>query len=247
MIPIDLEGKVAFITGGSRGIGAAIVRKLVAAGAKAGFNYRSDRKAADELVKELGEQNVRSYQFSIDSMKETQAAVKLFMKDFGGIDILVNNAGINKDGFFGMMGEESWGSVINTNLNGLFNVSRSFIMKMISKKAGVIINISSIAGVIGTPGQVNYSTTKAGIIGFTKALSKECGIHNIRVVCVAPGFISTDMYFKMPKDARDSLMKNVPLGRAGNPQEVGDLIAFLASDLAGYITGQTFIIDGGLA
>ncbi len=246
MLKIDLKEKTAFVSGGSRGIGAAIVKTLAVCGAKVGFCYKNNDDAAQKVINEVKNSFVKSYKFSIDNADEVKINIKNVIKDLGKIDILVNNAGITKDTFFAMMGKETWNSVINTTLHGTYNVTKQVITKMISKKQGVIINMSSIAGIIGTSGQVNYSTAKAGIIGFTKSLAKEYAKYNIRVICVAPGFIKTDMFYKIPQDIRTELIKSISLNRVGEPIDVANLVAFLASDLARYITGQVICIDGGL-
>jgi len=246
VVNICLEDKTAFVTGGSRGIGAAVVKKLAAAGATVGFSYKSNDKAAQALVDELGKDRVKAYRFPIEDDVAVRKSMALIIKELGKIDILVNNAGINNDGFFGMMGKEKWSSVLDVTLNGIYNVTRRVITKMISKKHGVIINMSSISGLVGTPGQVNYSTAKAGVIGFTKALAHESAPYNIRVVCVAPGFIDTDMFHKIPGDVREELIRRIPLGCVGEADDVANLVLFLSSDMAKYITGQVFVIDGGM-
>ncbi|MBN2534647.1 MAG: 3-oxoacyl-ACP reductase FabG [Spirochaetales bacterium] len=247
MINIDLTDKVALVTGGARGIGAEIVKKFSLCNAKVAFCYKDSVKAAEDLLKNIDNQKVKAYRFSINDDKEVIKNIKTIIEDFGQIDILVNNAGVNKDAFFGMMSKETWDTVIDTALKGIFNVTHTVIRKMVTKKNnGVVINVSSIAGILGTAGQVNYSTAKAGIIGFTKALAREYAKYNIRVVCIAPGFINTDMFNKIPQDLKNDMIQSVPLKRIGEPEDIAYMASFLASDLAKYITGQVFVVDGGI-
>jgi len=243
----SLKGKVAIVTGGSRGIGKAIVLELVRNGAKVVFTYlKSDdaaRALADEIKKTGGEaEAVRS---DSKSYEETKKVVSETVNKFGSLDILVNSAGIIKDKALMLMEPAEWQEVIDTNLNGYFNMAKASIVTMMKQKSGNIINISSVAGIVGTARQVNYSAAKAGIIGFTKALAKEVASYNIRVNAVAPGYIETDMTKDLKQ--KEELIKKIPAARFGMPEEVAKVVSFLASDKADYITGQVIKVDGGLA
>lgn len=242
-----LKNKVAIVTGGTRGIGRAIVFELVQNGAKVLFTYlKSDESAGiilDEIKELKGEAeaikaDVRLYE---DAKKTVEEAVN----KFGRVDILVNNAGIIKDKPLMMMEPSEWVDVINTNLTGYFNMAKACIVDMMKQKSGIIINISSVSGVVGLPKQVNYSSAKAGEIGLTKSLAKEVAPYGIRVNAVAPGFIDTDMTKDLKQ--KDELMKMIPFGRFGNPEEVAKAVNFLACEQSGYITGQVLKVDGGLA
>lgn len=244
---LDFTDKVVLITGGSRGIGSAMVKEFKEANARVLFTYKTNVKTAEILLDEIGSDKVEAYPLQIEDIVSVKKCVKQILDKYGAIDVLINNAGINKDGFFGMMSESSWNLVLNTSLMGIYNVTKNVILKMISRKQGTIINISSISGILGTAGQVNYSTAKAGIIGFTKSLAKEMAQYKIRVNCIAPGFIKTDMFHKIPQEIREELVKTIPLGDAGEPSDVAYLALFLASDYARYITGQVYVVDGGLS
>lgn len=243
----SLKDKVAIVTGGSRGIGRAIVRELAAGGAKVAFTYIKSADAASELERELRDGGMEASALRSDSRDYAQA--KLSVADacerFGAVDILVNNAGVVKDKALMLMSPEEWHEVIETNLTGYFNMARSCIVNMMKRKAGNIINISSVAGVVGTARQANYSSAKAGIIGFTKSLAKEVGPYNIRVNAVAPGYIETDMTRDLRQ--REGLEKLIPSGRFGLPEEVARVVSFLACGGSSYITGQVIKVDGGLA
>jgi len=244
-----LKDKTVIISGAARGIGRAIAIELAGEGASISFNYLKNTSAAialEEEIKNLGVQ-VRSFQADI----KEYAAVKSWVDEtralFGGIDIVVNNAGIIKDRALALMEPGDWQEVISTNLEGTFNLTRAAIIPLIKQKSGVIINITSISGITGTQRQTNYSASKAGIIGFTKALAKEVSPYNIRVNAVAPGFIETDMLKDLKEEYRGQLLKQIPLSRLGRPSEVAKTVKFLVSDDAGYITGHTIVIDGGLS
>lgn len=242
-----LKDKVAIVTGGSRGIGRAIVFELVRNGAKVLFTYLKSDEAAAKTLDEIKELKGEAAAIKANSKDYSDAkrTIEEAVKRFGALDILVNNAGIIKDKALMMMEPSEWQEVIDTNLTGYFNMSKACIVTMMKQKSGTIINISSVAGVIGTPRQVNYASAKAGIIGLTKSLAKEVGAYNIRVNSVAPGYIETDMTKDLK--GKENLLKLIPSGRFGEPEEVAKAVSFLASDKAKYITGQVVKVDGGLA
>lgn len=244
-----LEGKVAIVTGGSRGIGRAIATDLAAHGAKVVVNYHSSATAAEEVVGAIqgagGE--ALAVQADVSAFEAAQTLVKATLDAFGQLDIVVNNAGTTRDTLLMMMKEEQWDAVINTNLKSVFNVSKAAVRPMIRRKAGGrIINISSVSGLVGLPGQTNYSASKAGIIGFTKALAKELGTRQITANAVAPGFIPTDLTAELPEEQIKWIMENTPLQRMGDPVEIAYLVTFLASDKAAFITGEVIRVDGGI-
>lgn len=242
-----LKNKVAIVTGGTRGIGRAIVFELMQNGAKVIFTYlKSDESAGiilDEIKELKGE--AEAIKADVRSYDEAKRVVEEAINKFGKIDILVNNAGITKDKALMMMEPSEWLDVINTNLTGYFNMAKACIVTMMKQKSGNIINISSIAGVVGMPRQVNYSSAKAGELGLTKSLAKEAALYGIRVNAVAPGFIETDMTKDLKQ--KDELIKMIPFGRFGKPEEIAKVVTFLASEKSGYITGQVLKVDGGLA
>jgi len=242
----QLKGKVAIVTGGSRGIGKAIVTELARLGAKVVFTYLKSEEAAKSLADEVKKSGGEAEAVRSDSrsFEEAKKVVGLAVDRFGSLDILVNSAGIIKDKALMLMEPAEWREVIDTNLNGYFNMAKASIVTMMKQKSGNIINISSVAGIIGTARQVNYSAAKAGIIGFTKALAREVASYNIRVNAVAPGYIETDMTKDLKQ--KEELIKRIPSGRFGKPEEVAKVVAFLASDKSAYITGQVINIDGGL-
>ncbi|MEZ0324160.1 MAG: 3-oxoacyl-[acyl-carrier-protein] reductase [Hydrogenothermaceae bacterium] len=244
---MDFRGKIALITGSTRGIGKAIAVEFAKAGADIIITGR-DRKVAESLAKSIEvEYGVRAFGVSLDlSTDITESVNEIFRLTNNKIDILVNNAGITKDTLFIRMKQEDWDSVINTNLTGTFKITQAVVKNMIKQRYGRIINISSIIGFIGNVGQVNYSTTKAGLIGFTKSLAKEVASRNITVNAVAPGFIETDMTEVLPADIKENYLKQIPVGRFGKPEDVANVVLFLASDLASYITGEVIHVNGGM-
>jgi 3-oxoacyl-[acyl-carrier protein] reductase len=245
----SLAGRVAVVTGGSRGIGRAIAVELAQRGASVLVNYNTNGVAAQEVVMEIVKAGGKAAALPGDVAKVEDAnnLIKAAIEKFGKIDILVNNAGITKDMLIMMMSEESWDSVIDTNLKGTFNCSKAAVRSMMKARSGRIINITSVSGQIGNPGQTNYSASKAGQIGFTKALAREVASRNITVNAVAAGYVETDIWAGVPEEARATLLNMIPLGRKGMPEDIAHAVAFLASDEASYITGQVLAVDGGMA
>jgi len=246
---LSLEGRVAIVTGASRGIGRAIALELAGRGASVIVNCNSSQPAAEEVVRQIEEAGGRAKAVKADvsNFAEAQELVKYAMEMFGGLDILINNAGITRDMLIMMMSEEDWDRVQNTNLKSTFNCSKAAVRHMMRKRYGRIINITSVAGQMGNPGQTNYSASKAGQIGFTKALAREVAARNITVNAIAAGYIDTDIWANVPEEARQAALSIIPLGRKGQPEEIAYAVAFLASDQAAYITGQILGIDGGMA
>lgn len=238
------ENKVALVTGGSRGIGRACALKLAEAGVNVVINYAGNDEAAEKTVKDIEAFGVKAAKkkFNVADKEAVDNAIKEIVEEFGRIDILVNNAGITRDGLFMRMSDTQWLDVINTNLNSAYFVTNPVSKLMIKQRSGAIINMASISGIYGNAGQANYSTAKAGLIGFTKALAKELASRNIRVNAVAPGFIQTDMTKDLPMDA---IVERIPLKKLGNPEDVAAAVKFLALDTE-YITGQVLSVDGGL-
>ncbi len=241
-----LDGKIALITGGSRGIGAAIVRKFVAEGAKVAFTYARSTGPAEALVAELGPDNVKAYQSDAASFDAAAELVKQVTADFGNFGILINNAGITRDTLLMRMSEDQWDSVMNNNLKSIFNLTKHALRPLMKSGAGSVINMSSIVGVTGQAGQANYAASKAGIIGFSKSLAKEMGSRNLRCNVITPGFIQTDMTDELPEALRESYLSNIPLKRLGDPEEIAKACVFLASELSSYVNGQVLGVDGGL-
>jgi len=241
-----LSGKTVLVTGGSRGIGQAIVEKAVEQGANVAFTYRSSAEKANAIVAQLSTDNniVKAYQSDAASWDDSEALVKEVINDFGGLDVLVNNAGITKDNLLLRMNVDDWDAVMHTNLRSVFNLTKQVMRPMMRKRGGSIINISSIVGIKGQAGQANYAASKAGIIGFTKSVAQEMGSRNIRCNAIAPGFIETDMTEDLDTG---NFLGNIPLKRLGKPNDIADAVVFLASDMSTYVTGQVLSVCGGLA
>ncbi|MEI7988703.1 MAG: 3-oxoacyl-[acyl-carrier-protein] reductase [Chloroflexota bacterium] len=246
---LALEKKVALITGGSRGIGRAIAIELAARGAAVVVNYNKSPEAANEVVKQIQATGGKAaaYQADVSDIKQAEALVKFTVETFGDLSILVNNAGITRDQLIMMMPETDWDVVINTNLKSSFNCSKAAVKHMMRKRFGRIINMASVAGQMGNAGQTNYSASKAGQIGFTKALAREVAARNITVNAIAPGFVDTEILDGMTPETLEAALKMVPLARKGKPEEIAFAAAFLVSDEAAYITGQVLGVDGGMA
>jgi 3-oxoacyl-[acyl-carrier protein] reductase len=241
------EGKVAVVTGASRGIGRAIAQKLGAEGAKVVVNYASSPEAAEEVAQAIqaaGGQ-ASTFQADVGQLEQAKALIGHAIEHFGDLHILVNNAGIIRDGLILTMKEEDWDSVLQTNLKSTFNCSKAAVRHMLRKRYGRIISITSVAGQMGNPGQTNYSASKAGMIGFTKALAREVASRSVTVNAVAAGFIDTAIWDRL-ETMKDGLLQIIPLGRVGLPEEVAHSVAFLASDEAAYITGHVLTVDGGM-
>ncbi|MEZ0394809.1 MAG: 3-oxoacyl-[acyl-carrier-protein] reductase [Anaerolineales bacterium] len=246
---LSLAGKVAVVTGAGRGIGRAIALELARRQAAVVVNYHRSAEAARAVIAEIEAAGGRAglFQADVSSADGAAALMDFALETFGDLHILVNNAGITRDRLLMMMSEEDWQAVLDTNLKSTFLCSKAALKHMLRKRTGRIINIASVAGQMGNPGQANYSASKAGQIGFTKALAREVASRGITVNAVAPGFIETDILQSMPAGALEAALKLVPLGRLGQPAEVAQAVAFLASDAAAYITGQVLGIDGGMA
>ncbi len=244
-----LEGKVAVVTGASRGIGSGIAMKFAQAGCNVAFTYLSSEEKAKALENELKAFGVDAKGYKSDASKFEMAEQLIadVSKDFGGrIDIVVNNAGITKDNLLMRMTEEMWDDVVNINMKSVFNMTKAVQRTMLKQREGSIINLSSVVGVKGNAGQSNYAASKAGILGFTRSIALELGSRNIRCNAIAPGFIETEMTGKLPEETVQQWRDAIPLKRGGTPEDVANLALFLASDMSGYITGQTLNVDGGM-
>jgi 3-oxoacyl-[acyl-carrier protein] reductase len=235
----SLEGKTALVTGASRGIGRAIASELASAGASVVFSYRSGADEAEALAAEIG---ARAVQADVSDPDSAQALVETA----GDLDILVNNAGVTRDGLLVRMPDEDWQTVIDTNLAGCFHTCRAAARGMMKRRSGAVVNISSIVGIHGNWGQTNYAASKAGIIGFTKALARELGSRNVRANVVVPGYVKTRLTDVLPGDATETMLQNTPLGRLGEPEDVAGAVRFLCSEEAAFITGAVLLVDGGL-
>ena len=243
-----LEGKVAVVTGASRGIGRAIALKLAEEGAKVVVNYSGSQAKAEEVVAMIQENGGEAIavQASVSQTEEVTALMDAAVKTYGSLDILVNNAGITRDNLIMRMKEDEWDDVLNTNLKGVFLCTKAVTRQMMKQRAGRIINISSIVGVAGNAGQANYVAAKAGVIGLTKTTAKELASRNILVNAIAPGFIETEMTAQLPEDIKQGMLTQIPLAKLGQPEDIAKAVAFLASEDANYMTGQTLHIDGGM-
>ncbi len=246
---LSLNGKVALVTGGSRGIGAAIVRLLAQRGAHVAFCYRQNSEAAQALTEKLQAETGRqalAVQTDVSDVMQVKAMAEQVQSALGSVDILVNNAGITRDALFLRMTDDKWDEVLNTNLRGVFLCTKAVVPMMLAKRWGRIINVSSVVGFIGNVGQTNYAAAKAALLGFTKSLAKELGVRHITVNAVAPGFIVTDMTAALSEEMRERYLSQIALRRFGQPEEIAEAVAFLASEAARYITGQVIVVDGGL-
>jgi 3-oxoacyl-[acyl-carrier protein] reductase len=245
----DLEGKGIIVTGATRGIGRAIALECARRGANVAFNFVKSETHAEVLKAEIEKLGVKALAFKCDvsDLKAVREMVNAVKKDFGTIDGLVNNAGLTRDKVIVMMSEEDWDQVIRTNLTGAFNFVRAAAFIMMKAKRGAILNITSISGLVGLPGQANYSASKAGLIGLTKSLAKEVGRLGVRANALALGFVETDMTAALPEENKKQALDMIPLGRFGKVEDVAPMAAFLLSDAASYITGAVINVDGGLA
>jgi 3-oxoacyl-[acyl-carrier protein] reductase len=246
---IDLSEKSVLITGGTRGIGRSIVDAFAGTGARIAFTFRSSTEEADALVDELSDAGVTAMALQGDVADTSVAAehVDAVTDAWGSLDVLVNNAGVTRDNLMLRMKEEDWDTVLDVNLKGVFNYAKAAYRPMMRQRGGVIVNLSSVVGVMGNPGQTNYAASKAGIIGFSKSLAKELASRGVRVNVVAPGYVETEMTDALSDDAREAMLGAVPLGRPASPEDVAQSVLFLASPAAEYVTGHVLHVDGGLA
>lgn len=245
---MGLTGKTAVVTGGSRGIGRAICIELAKQGANVVVNYSGSEEKAKQVVSQIEELGAKAIavQANVAHSDEVESMMKQAIEVFGTLDILVNNAGITRDNLLMRMKEQEWDDVVDTNLKGVFLCTKAVTRQMMKQRAGRIINISSIVGVAGNPGQANYVAAKAGVIGLTKTCAQELASRNILVNAIAPGFITTEMTDSLPEELKEAMLKQIPLAKLGQPEDVAKAVVFFASDQANYITGQTLHIDGGL-
>lgn len=244
-----LKGKVALVTGASRGIGREIAVTLAQKGASVVINYNGSEERAKEVKDEIESfgGTAKLYQCNVADFAAVETMIKEVVKEMGSLDILVNNAGITKDNLVMKISEADFDAVINTNLKGTFNTIKAMYRAFLKQKGGRIINLSSVSGVLGNAGQANYAASKAGVIGLTKSVARELASRNVTVNAVAPGFIATDMTDAMPEAAKEATLNQIPLKRVGQPKDIAETVAFLASEKAAYITGQVISVDGGMA
>ena len=240
---LTLEGKVALVSGAGGGIGAAVARALARQGASVAVTYRTHRESAESVAAEIGG---RAYELDLRKPEDFGVLAERVAADLGGVQVLVHNAGVTKDGLLAFMSEEDWDAVVDVNLKGAFRLTKAFLKGMLSRRWGRMISIASVSGITGQVGQANYSAAKAGLIAFTKTLARESAAFGITANTVAPGLIDTEMLAGLPARKLEEYLKGVPLARIGKPEEVAELVAFLASDAAAYITGQTLRVDGGM-
>lgn len=242
-----LEGKVALITGATRGIGRGIAEEFAHQGAQIAFTYAGSTDKAHTLEKDLGANTkIKGYQSDASDYEASQKLIDQVLEDFGQIDILINNAGITRDNLMLRMGKDDWDTVIKVNLDSVFNLTKAVIKPMMKARNGSIINMTSVVGITGNAGQANYAASKAGVIGFSKSIAQELGSRNIRCNAIAPGFIETEMTASLDPNVIEGWKKNLPLKRAGQPKDVAQACVFLASELSSYITGQVLNVDGGM-
>lgn len=243
-----MKGKHALVTGASRGIGRAIALEFGRQGVNVAVNFSGSEEKAQEVVAELKNMGVQAFAVKCDvsNSEDVQNMIKNVLDEFGSLEILVNNAGITRDTLLMRMKDEDWDAVINTNLKGVFNTTKAVTRPMMKQRQGTIINVASVVGIMGNAGQANYVAAKAGVIGLTKSTARELAARNITVNAVAPGFITTDMTGELPEDIKAAMLKEIPLARFGNPEDVAGVVSFLASDAATYMTGQVLRVDGGM-
>jgi 3-oxoacyl-[acyl-carrier protein] reductase len=246
-----LKGKKALITGGTSGLGKEIALTFAEEGADVaimGTNLERAKQTIEELEKNKGEESQKFWFDTVDvgNKQEVDQSIDRLLKEWEGVDILINCAGVTRDGLFMKMSEEDWDQVINTNLKSVYNLSHALVRPMIKARKGKIINVTSVVGLTGNPGQVNYAASKLGMVGFTRSLAKELGSRGINVNCIAPGFFETPMTDVLNAEQREGILKRVPMGRLGNPKEIAHAAVFLASHMSDYITGQVLTVDGGM-
>jgi 3-oxoacyl-[acyl-carrier protein] reductase len=248
-VTIDLSGKVALVTGAGRGIGRAIALQLGAAGAKVAVNYNASEAAAEEVVGAIASEGgeARAVKANVSSPEEVDGMINALVKDWGRVDILVNNAGITRDNLLMRMSNEEWDAVIDTNLRSVYYCTRAVVRPMMRNRWGRIISISSIVGATGNVGQANYAAAKAGIIAFTKSVAQEFASRGITANAIAPGYVLTDITAVLPDELKEQMLKTIPSGRAGEPEDIASVALFLASDLSAYVTGQVLHVNGGMA
>jgi len=245
---VKIQGQVALVTGASRGIGREIALELARQGANVAVNYAGNEALANEVVAEIEAmgQKAIAIRCNVANADEVSSMVKATIEQFGSVDILVNNAGVTRDNLLMRMKEEEWDAVLNTNLKGVFLCTKAVTRPMMKQRKGRIINVASVVGIVGNAGQANYVAAKAGVIGLTKTTAKELAPRGINVNAIAPGFISTDMTEKLPDEAKNSLLAQIPLSRFGEPGDIAKVAVFLASEDSAYMTGQTLCVDGGM-